>query len=310
MTAGARVLVTPRSLTAAGLDAVEDLEPLRSHGYELVGPAPGTMPTKDELLALLPGCVGWLAGIEPIDQALFSQAPDLKVISRNGAGTDAIDLEAAERAGVRVERAAGANAQGVAELVLTLVLCSLRQVLPTATALRRGEWARVKGSEIAERRIGIVGLGAVGTRTAAAFTALGADVVGHDPYTDEARVPLVTLDELLTTTDVISLSCPPSPDGRAIVDANRLALVGEGTILVNTARAALVDDDAVLAAIDDGRLTTYAVDAFDTEPPQPSKLLRHERVIATPHLGGYTTSSIQRATRAAVDNLLAALETT
>ena len=308
MTTPARVLVTPRSLTAAGLDTVEDLEPLRKHGYELIGPSPGTMPTEDVLLELLPGCVGWLAGVEPIGERLLSQATDLKVISRNGAGTDAIDLDAAERARIEVVRAVGANAQGVAELVLALTLCALRHVVPTATALKHGEWTRIKGSELPDRRIGIVGLGAVGERTAAAFTGLGAEVCGHDPYAQRATVPLVELDELLATCDVISLSAPASSDGRPLIDADRLARVPEGTVLVNTARSALVDDDAVLAALVDGRLAAYAVDAFDTEPPEPSRLLRHERVIATPHLGGYTTSSIQRATRMAVDNLLTALE--
>ena len=308
MTSPRRVLVTPRSLTAAGLDAVDDLEPLRAHGYELVGPTPGAMPSEDELASLLPGCVGWLAGVEPIRDSLLRQAEDLEVISRNGAGTDAIDLDAAERAGVRVCRAAGANAQGVAELVLTLVLCSLRHVLPTAAALKRGAWERVKGAEIADRTFGVVGLGAVGQRTAAAFAGLGARVLGYDPYAPQTDVALVELDDLLTACDVISLSCPPSPDGRPLIDAERLARLPQGTVLVNTARSTLVDDDAVLAALEAGRLSVYAVDAFDSEPPEPSRLLAHERVIATPHLGGYTTTSIQRATRMAVDNLLAVLE--
>ena len=308
MTATARVLITPRSLTAAGLDAVDDLEPLRARGYELLGPSPGTMPTEEVLLELLPGCVGWLAGVEPIGERLLRDAEDLQVISRNGAGTDAIDLDAAERAGVEIVRAVGANAQGVAELVLALVLCSLRHIVATATALKHGEWTRVKGAELADRRIGIVGLGAIGSRTAAAFAGLGADVRGHDPYAERAEVPVVELSELLATCDVISLSCPPASDGRPVIDADGLARVPQGTVLVNTARSSLVDDEAVLAALEDGRLAAYAVDAFDTEPPQPSTLLRHERVIATPHLGGYTTTSIQRATRVAVDNLLTSLE--
>lgn len=310
MAAPARILVTPRSLTAPGLESVAELEPLRQKGFELVGPTPGATPTESELLELLPGCVGWLAGVEPIGAHILATASELKVISRNGAGTDAIDLDAAERAGVQVMRAAGANAQGVAELVLALALCSLRHVLPSATVLKEGGWQRTKGSEIADRRIGIIGLGAVGARTASAFMALGAPVVGHDPYAQRASVPLIELEELLDTTDVISLSCPPTADGRPLLDGDRLAHVREGTVLINTARSALVDDDAILAALDEGRLASYAVDAFDREPPEPSRLLRHERVIATPHLGGYTTSSIKRATDLAVDNLLTALEAT
>ena len=107
---------------------------------------------------------------------------------------------------------------------------------------------------------------------------------------------------------MITLHCPPPADGRLLVAAVALAGVPRGAVLVNTARASLVDDEAVLAALGSGALSAYAVDAFETEPPGPSALLRHERVIATPHVGGYTAASVSRATRGAVENLLAHLE--
>lgn len=302
------VLVTPRSLTAAGLAQVAELDPLRDRGFELVGSEPGRLPTTAELAELLPGCAGWLAGVERIDAEVLRHGTHLRAISRNGTGTDAIDLDAAERAGVEVLRAAGANAQGVAELVLTSVLCGLRHVVGSASALREGRWERTLGAEIADRTVGVVGLGEVGRRTATMFTALGATVVGHDPVTVTHEVTQVDLDDLLRTADVISLSCPPPPDGRPLLDATRLSQIPRGTVLVNTARAALVDDTAVLDALEDGTLSAYAVDAFDTEPPEPSALLRHDRVIATPHIGGYTEPSLRRATSVAVANLLVALE--
>lgn len=310
MTSRGRVLVTPRSLTSRGLDQVPELDQLRRDGYELIGAPAGQVPTEDDLIRLLPGCIGWLAGIEPIGEHVLASAPNLRVISRNGAGTDAIDLDAAARAGVRVERAAGANAQSVAELVIALLFCSLRHVVSSASALRVGSWERIMGSEIADRRIGIVGLGEVGRRTAAAFQGLGAEVRGHDPFVSASPVPTVELTELVSTCDVLSLSCPPPADGRPLMDAERLRQVPRGSILINTARAALVDDTAVLAALEGGVLASYAVDVFDEEPPSASLLLRHERVIATPHIGGYTSSSVQRATKMAVENLVSVLEAT
>lgn len=300
------MLVTPRSLTAAGVEEVPELRPLRDR-FELVTPTAGSVPGEEELLALLPGCVGWLAGVERITARVLASATELRAISRNGAGTDAVDLQAAERAGVQVLRAPGANAQGVAELALAHVMSALRHLPATAGALREGRWHRVQGSEIADRTIGIVGLGEVGRRSAAIFTALGARVLGHDPYATAPTVPVAELEDVLRTCDVISLSCPPTPDGRPLITSDRLALVPRGTILVNTARSALVDDDAVLTALEEGRLAAYGVDAFDTEPPEPSALLRHEKVTATPHLGGYTGGSVRRATSTAVDNLLTAL---
>jgi D-3-phosphoglycerate dehydrogenase len=301
------ILVTPRSLTREGLGSIRELDPLRDAGYELVASPPGATPTEDDLARLLPGCVGWLAGVEPITASVLAHADALRVISRNGTGTDAIDLDAAAAAGVTVERAPGANAQGVAELALTLALAALRGVPASARALAEGRWERSLGRELPDSTVGVVGLGAVGSRVAAMFTALGSSVVGFDPYVEHSPTPLVELDDLVRRSTIVSLHSSPPEDGRALVDRDLLALVRPGTVLVNTARSALVDDDAVLEALDDGRLSAYAVDAFDTEPPEPSPLLRHPAVIATPHLGGYTTGSVSRATASAVANLLAAL---
>lgn len=307
MSTSTRVLVTPRSLTEGGLDAVRELDPLRHRGLELVSGPPGRLPTEDELLDLVPGCVAWLAGVERISDRVLRAATGLRVISRNGTGTDSIDMAAAERAGVRVERAAGANAQGVAELTLALTMCALRHVLWTSAALRQGRWERSQGSELAECTVGVVGLGAVGLRVAGVFTALGADVVAHDPFVTDASVRLVDLDDLLATSHVVSLHCPPPSDGHALIGADRLAATARGTVLVNTARSVLVDDDAVFAALEDGTLAAYAVDAFDSEPPDLTPLLRHHRVIATPHIGGYTTASVSRATSQAVHNIVTVL---
>jgi D-3-phosphoglycerate dehydrogenase len=308
MSRSTRVLVTPRSLTEGGLDAVRELDPLRHRGFELVSVQPGRLPTEDELLDVVPGCVAWLAGVERISDRVLRAATDLRVISRNGTGTDSIDMAAAERAGVSVERAAGANAQGVAELTLALTLCALRHVSWTSAALREGRWERSQGSELAGCTVGVVGLGAVGLRVAEVFATLGSDVVAHDPFVSDASLRLVSLDELLAMSQVVSLHCPASPDGHALINASRLAVMARATVLINTARSSLVDDDAVLAALQDGSLAAYAVDAFDSEPPEVTALLRHPHVIATPHLGGYTRASVRRATTQAVDNLLAVLD--
>jgi D-3-phosphoglycerate dehydrogenase len=302
-----RVLVTPRSLTRAGLDAVPELEPLRDRGVELVSGPAGATPTPDQLAALLEGCEGWIAGVEPISAATLAGAPALRVISRNGTGLDSIDLAAAERQGVAVLAARGANAQGVAELALTLTLAALRQVPWSAADLRAGRWSRQPARELAELTVGVVGLGAIGVRVAQAFTALGAAVVGHDPVAPAGEVTRLDLPALVEVSDVVTLHCPPTP-GAPLVDAALLGRARPGAVLVNTARASLVDDDAVLAALESGALSAYAVDAFETEPPEPSPLLRHPRTIATPHLGAFTTASVSRATSAAVANLLAALD--
>jgi D-3-phosphoglycerate dehydrogenase / 2-oxoglutarate reductase len=305
-----RILVTPRSLTETGLDNVPELKPLQASGYQLVAAPPARLPTEEELLELVPGCVGWLAGVEHIGARVLEAAKDLRVISRNGAGTDAIDLAAAEREGIRVDRAAGANAQGVAELTLALALSALRYVPWSAAALRTGSWRRWQGRELQDCSVGVVGLGAIGGRVAGLFNSLGSRVVAYDPFAPAEQVgPIrqLDLDELLASSDVVSLHAPPPADGRPLLDSARMAVIGRGAVLINTARSALVDDDAVLAALEDGTLSAYAVDAFDSEPPELTPLLQHERVLATPHIGGYTTGSVRRTTALAVENLLAVL---
>jgi D-3-phosphoglycerate dehydrogenase / 2-oxoglutarate reductase len=198
----------------------------------------------------------------------------------------------------------------VAELAFALALSALRHVPWSAAALRAGGWRRWQGRELQDCIVGVVGLGAIGRRLAGLFDSLGSRVIAYDPFAPaerNARISLVDLPELLASSDVVSLHAPPPADGRSLLDAARMAAIARGAVLVNTARSALVDDEAVLAALEDGTLAAYAVDAFDSEPPELTPLLQHERVLATPHIGGYTTGSVRRATTIAVENLLAVL---
>jgi D-3-phosphoglycerate dehydrogenase / 2-oxoglutarate reductase len=302
-----KILITPRSLTRHGLDHAPELQSLRER-FELVSGPAGMTPDTEQLVMLVPGCVGWLAGVEAITAPVLEAATTLKIISRNGVGTDAIDLAAAARLDITVVTAPGSNAQSVAELALALALAALRNVPWSSAALVRGEWCRWEGRELADCTVGVVGLGAVGRRTAATFNALGATVIGSDPAPGDTTVELVTLAELTRRSDIVSLHCPATPDGSPLISADLLRKTKPGVIVINTARSSLVDDDALLAGLRSGHVGGYAIDAFDFEPPRINALLRHPRVIATPHLGAFTTTSVRNATHMAVDNLLAALE--
>lgn len=299
------ILVTARSLTAAGLDSIRELDPLREAGFELRGGPAGRRPTEDELRDLVDGCVGWLAGTEHITAAAMSSAGDLRVISRYGVGVDAIDLDAAARLGIVVERAVGGNARGVAELTLGLMLSTLRGVSPSHRALLQGRWERFEGRELGECVIGIVGLGSIGRIVKSLTAPLAAEVLTHDPAAPAESTPL---HELLARSDVVTLHCPPPEDGTALIGAEQLALMPTGAVLINTARSALVDDDAVMAALTDGDLAGYAVDAFDEEPPPVTALLDHPNVVATAHIGALTRASGRRTATVAVANLLSHLE--
>jgi len=299
-----KILVTPRSLTREGLDSVRELLPLRHAGFHLVSASPGQTPSQKELLALVGDCVGWLAGIEKISREVLSAAPALRVIARNGVGTDGIDSEAIAEFAVTLTTAAGANSQGVADLALALALTCARQIPWASQRVKSGGWDRELTLEVSEMTVGVVGLGSIGRKVAASFAALGSAVVGHDPFQSDAEIRAVTLDELFQISDIITLHLPAIDGSKPLVSHELLGRTKPSTVLVNTARSALVDDDAVLNALDSGRLMAYAVDAYDTEPPKMSALLRHDRVVATPHLGAFTHLSVARATSMAVSSLL------
>jgi len=305
-----RILVTPRSLSRDGHPA---LSALTARGYELVMPAPGAVPDERTLLDTVPGCVGWLAGIEPVSAAVIAAALRLRVISRNGTGIDNLPLDALQARRIRLFKAEGTNARGVAELALALTLAGLRRLVWTHEGMRTGAWPRSLGREIAGARIAVIGLGAVGTAYARMCLDLGARVAGHDPFAPDDRlsapgVRCATLEAALAGAEVVSLHAPMPAGGRPVLTDARIAALAPGAVVVNTARAGLVDGPALLAALDAGRIACYATDVFDTEPPAPSPLLAHPRVVLTSHIGGFTDASVDRCTVRAVDNLLAGLE--
>ncbi len=301
-----KILVTPRSLTK---EADPALDVLTDQGFELVFSSPGRLPHEDDLTELLPGCAGYLAGVEPISAAVLEAAPDLKVISRNGSGINNIDMAAARRRNIRVLRAAGANARGVAELTVGAILALVRSIPFSDRQMKKGRWQRRKGLELHGRTLGVIGCGQIGQLVTQIALAMGMDVLAYDRYPDHGFRPgsnfqFSELDQLLSSSDIISCHCPEQTDGHAILNRNAIDKLKPGVFIVNTARASLIDGASVLDGLNQGRIAGMALDVHNPEPPDTSPLLTHDHVITTPHIGGYTAESVSRATRAAVHNLL------
>jgi phosphoglycerate dehydrogenase-like enzyme len=303
-----RVLVTPRSATQGNHQA---LARLGAAGLDVVFCRSGSQPTEDELVSLLPGCVGYLAGVEPITARALAAADVLRVISRNGTGIDNIDLPAARSKGVSVCRAEAANARGVAELAMAHILGAVRSVAWSDRAMKAGGWERRRGVELAGRTLGLVGCGAVGRIVARLALAFDMRVLACDPLLEDSFAPSplferASFDRLLAEADVLTLHCPALGD-RPLIDREAVSRLKPGTYLVNTARAALLDEGAVLGGLESGRIAGVALDVFETEPPRDRRLIEHPLVVATPHAGGLTEESLARALTVAVDNLLGAL---
>jgi D-3-phosphoglycerate dehydrogenase len=200
----------------------------------------------------------------------------------------------------------------VAELAFGLAIALMRSIPFSDTRMKAGGWERRQGAELEGKTLGVVGTGKIWKLVARFGLAFDMKVIGADLFPDPAfaktpRFRYASVGELLAASDIVTLHCPHEPGQKPLVDTAALASMKKGAVLVNTARWGLVDPDAALAALADGRLAGYAVDAFETEPPAAHALLAHERVVTTPHVGAYTAESVARATRVAVDNLLAAL---
>lgn len=306
---GQKILVTPRSLTEAPHPAVEAMI---GHGLEIVYSAPGKLPDEAELLRLIPDVAGWLAGVEPVSPRVIAAAAKLRVVSRNGTGLDNLPLGELKSRGIAVRTADGANARGVAELAIAMIFSALRHLPYTDQGLKAGGWPRRRGIEFFGRTVGVIGAGAVGGTVARLASAMGAKVLAFDPARPELGIdPLrfrwATHEEIFRQSDILTLHCPPSRDGKPLVNADTLQTVKPGLILVNTARASLIDEAALATALDEKRLQTYCVDVFDPEPPAYPGLASRADVIASSHIGGYTEESVNRATEMAIANLLESL---
>ena len=301
-----KILITPRSLTK---DGDPSLNLLTEEGFELVFSTPGKMPQESELRDLLPGCIGYLAGVEPITAAVLEAADKLEIISRNGTGINSIDLQAARQMNIKIMRAEGANARGVAELTLGVILGLIRSIPFSDARMKGGQWERRKGLELQGRTLGLIGCGKIGQLVSQLALAFEMEVLAYDPFPDQRFNPgpgfrFTSLEEVLVNSDIITFHCPEQTDGRAILDGERVHRLKPDVYIINTARASLMDETAILEALQEGRIAGLALDVYDREPPDTGSLLTHDRVIATPHIGGYTTESVSRATLAAVENLL------
>ncbi|MEK6646346.1 MAG: phosphoglycerate dehydrogenase [Candidatus Firestonebacteria bacterium] len=306
MNKNGKILITPRSLTKSGHPA---LDTLKKAGYELVFSTPGKQPDEKELIELLSDCVGYLAGVEKISAEVLKGAGKLKVISRNGTGIDNIDLKTAKELNIKICRAEEANTRGVAELTIGLIFSLVRYIPFSDRKMKEEKWERKEGIELQNRTLGIIGCGKIGRQVAMMALSLGMKVVAYDVIRDSSFLPAgdfswADLNTLLKQSDIISLHCPPLKNGESLINKDIIEKMKNGVYLINAARADLIDEKAVLKALFENKIAGFALDVFKKEPPVDNPLVLHERVIATPHIGGYTNESISRATQIAVNNLL------
>ncbi|MDR0882303.1 MAG: hydroxyacid dehydrogenase [Candidatus Adiutrix sp.] len=230
---------------------------------------------------------------------LIAKAAKLKVVGRAGAGVDTIDVPAATAAKILVMNTPGQNAAGVAELVIGLMLALVRHVVIGCTTLKGGLWEknRLSGTEIGGKTLGLIGFGAVGRKVAALARGFGMTVLAHDPLLNDSQITAggakpASIADILAGADFVSLHLPKTKETANLINAETLAKMKKGAILINCARGGLVDEAALAAALKSGHLAGAAFDVFAAEPPAADNpLLALDNFIATPHLGASTAES-------------------
>ena len=250
-----------------------------------------------------------LARQGPVDEAVMLASRRLRIVARHGVGVDNVDLEAAARSGVIVTRAPGSNTQAVAEHTLAVLLAMLKDLRPLAEHVASGNWrdAATQVRDAAGLRLGLVGFGAIGRAVARLAEAFGMEVRAYDPAASTG--PLApSLSALLAESEAVSLHCPLTLATRHLIGRAEIAAMPPGGFLVNTARGGLIDEAALLEALDAGHLAGAALDVTEREPPDPASPLRsHPRVILTPHVAGVTPASLDRMGTVAAECIAAVL---
>ncbi len=306
----ARLLVTPTSYGKNEPRLKTELEQLA--GSVTYNPT-GKPLSSPEVAALIAGVDGYIAGLDIIDRAALEKADRLKVIARYGVGVDQVDLEAAREKGIIVTNTPGANSVSVAELALGLMLALARQIPEAVQSVQQGKWPRYAGVSLEGKTVGILGLGAIGKQLARRLAGFDCTILAYDPFADENfveeyRIELAPMDMLIARSDFVSLHLPLLPETRGLVNDAFLARMKKGAFLINTTRGEVIDEAALLRALESGHLRGVGLDAFTVEPPETSNPLLHlPQVIATPHLGAQTDGATSNMGWFAMRDCLAVL---
>ena len=289
-----KVLVTATNYSTYCMDAKMLLE---SNDVTVVEYTHGRPMTKDELLAVIEDIDGVVAGVDTWNEDIFSRAKKLKAIARFGVGVDNIDLDSAKRHGIVVSNARGMNSNPVAELAVALILSCLRNIPNFNNSIRKGEWDRFMGRDLSGMTVGLLGFGDIAQKTAKKLRGFDVTIQAYDLYpniekAEALSVSMVSMDEVLATSDIVSMHLPSIAETHHIMNDEAFLKMKTGAYFVNTARGALVDENALYRALKANRLSAAASDVFEYEPvTADNPLFTLSNFFATPHTAAETYST-------------------
>ncbi|HVJ67274.1 MAG TPA: phosphoglycerate dehydrogenase [Caulifigura sp.] len=298
-------------ITALSSDTGPHFPLLEAAGFEVLpGNRNRNLWNEDELIEELKGCCASVAGSEPYTPRVLEACPELRVIARTGVGFDAINLQACDRLGIVVATTPGVNHHSVAEHAFALLLGVARGFPAQDQGVRTGKWVRMASPRVMGSTIGIVGLGRIGQATATRAVGLGMKVLAFEPrpnaeFVKQWGIELTSLDDLLEKSDYVSLHSPVTPETKHLMNAARFAKMKPGSVLINTARGALVDEKALYDALKSGHLRGAGLDVFEVEPlPLTSPLLTLPNILLAGHVAGLDVESQQDTLKMTADTII------
>lgn len=263
---------------------------------------------RDSLITFLEKADRAIIALETINEDVLLALPKLKVISKYGVGLDAIDIEAVRRHNIQLSWTPGVNKRSVTELVVAQIIAGLRHLYLSNSDIKNGVWQVRKSHQLSTRTVGILGLGHVGQDLVQLLSVFGCNIIATDiadreDFANKNNIKMMLLDDMLATSDIVSIHTPLDAITRNMINAEAIAKMKSGALLVNYARGGIVCQTAVREALDTGQLVGAIFDVFDQEPPVDMALIAHPRFVASGHIGGSSYEAIRAMGMAAIDGL-------
>lgn len=301
-----KILVTPRSF---GKTDPSVWDKLTQAGFEIVRNPTGGILTEAQLNELLADCEGVIIGIDPLGAKVIEAAPYLKAIAKYGVGVDNIDLDACQKRQIKVSRTVGANSNAVADFAFALMLAVARQVVSIDKRCRQSDWSKITTVDVYGKTLGLLGLGAIGRGVAERAKGFGMKVIAHDVYWDDDyarshQITKVTPEQIYQEADFISLHLPLLPETQNMIGEPQFKQMKSTAVLINTARGGLIDEVALLKALQTRQIYGAGIDAFSQEPLTDPVWYALDNLVIGSHAAASTVGATEMMGQMAADNLI------
>ncbi len=307
-----KILITPRAFAKNGM---KEIEKLKQQGWEIHLNDTGKSYSHEEFVKYAKDVDGIIIGVDIADREMLKSCKNLKAIAKYGVGVDNIDLDTAKELGIKISRTVGSNSVSVAEHTIALMFACAKRIVDGAINVKNGKWNKNYEIELMGKKIGIIGFGNIGRHVSRLAQGIGMNVCAYDvfpineKYAKEHNIQICSLDELVRTSDVITIHTPLTPETKDMINAERLKEMKTTAIVINAARGGIINEADLYEALVNKEIFAAGFDVFSTEPPKTDeKLLRLDNFILTPHAASKTLEADMNTIKMSITNLITDIE--